>query len=78
MPDDVARERLEFPLMPLKGVVVFPRTIVTLTVLRSDAISAVEAASEGDHRMVVATLRPSRASSASPSTAAGWRWRGRT
>jgi ATP-dependent Lon protease len=57
MPDDVARERLEFPLMPLKGVVVFPRTIVTLTVLRSDAVSAVEAASDGDHRMVVATLR---------------------
>ncbi|HET9493272.1 MAG TPA: endopeptidase La [Chloroflexia bacterium] len=57
MPDDVARERLEFPLMPLKGVVVFPRTIVTLTVLRSDAVNAVEAASEGDRRMVVATLR---------------------
>jgi ATP-dependent Lon protease len=57
MPDDVAREGLEFPLMPLKGVVVFPRTIVTLTVLRSDAVSAVEAASDGDQRMVVATLR---------------------
>ena len=47
----------EFPLLPLKNVVVFPRTLVTLTVGRPRSIRALEEALVRDRRLVVATQR---------------------
>lgn len=57
MPDDVAPGRMEFPLLPLKNVVVFPRTIVNLTVTRARSLNAANMASEGDKRMVVTSVK---------------------
>src|SRR6266566_822016 len=57
MPHDAASERLDIPLLPLKNVVVFPRTIVNLTIGRARSINAVNLAAEGDHRLVVVALK---------------------
>jgi ATP-dependent Lon protease len=57
MPNDVATERTELPLLPLKNVVVFPRTIVNLTIGRRRSINAVNMAADGDHRLVVVALK---------------------
>ncbi|MDQ2809361.1 MAG: endopeptidase La [Chloroflexota bacterium] len=56
MSSDVPRGK-EFPLLPLKNVVVFPRTLVTLTVGRPRSIRALEEAAGRDRRLVVATQR---------------------
>ncbi len=57
MPNDAARGRMELPLLPLKNVVVFPRTIVNLTVNRARSLNAANMAFEGDHRMVVTAVK---------------------
>src|SRR3954451_7917519 len=44
---------LALPLIPLKNVVVFPRTIVNLTVGRARSIQALNMAMSGDRHMVV-------------------------
>ena len=50
-------ERREYPLLPLKNVVVFPRTIVNLTIGRARSAHALNSAVEGDRCLVVAAQR---------------------
>ena len=57
MSDDAAREKTEFPLLPLKNVVVFPRTIVNLTIGRSRSVLALNGAVDGDRCLVVVAQR---------------------
>ena len=52
MADDADSEKLEYPLLPLKNVVVFPRTIVNLTIGRSRSIQALNVAVEGNRHLV--------------------------
>jgi ATP-dependent Lon protease len=52
---------MEYPLLPLKNVVVFPRTLVTLTVGRARSIRALEDALSRDRRLVVMTQRAGQA-----------------
>ncbi|MDO8673744.1 MAG: endopeptidase La [Dehalococcoidia bacterium] len=52
-----SRNLAEFPLLPLKNVVIFPRTIITLIVGREKSIRAVEDAASRDNRVVVAAQR---------------------
>ena len=47
----------EHPLLPLKNVVIFPRTILTLVVGRDRSIRAVEQAQARDQRLIVAAQR---------------------
>ena len=61
MSSELPRGRTEFPLLPLKNVVVFPRTLVTLTVGRSRSIRALEDGLGRDRRLVVATQRAGHA-----------------
>jgi ATP-dependent Lon protease len=53
MADDAPHEKAGFPLLPLKNVVVFPRTIVNLTIGRSRSVQALNASVDGDRRLVV-------------------------
>src|SRR5690242_9032200 len=57
MSTDENRGYAGIPLLPLKNVVVFPRTLVTLMVGRSRSIRALEEALAHDRRLVVATQR---------------------
>jgi ATP-dependent Lon protease len=50
-------EQNRYPLLPLKNVVVFPRTIVNLTIGRARSAHALNAALDGDRCLVVATQR---------------------
>jgi ATP-dependent Lon protease len=61
MNSDVPRGKMEYPLLPLKNVVVFPRTLVTLTVGRARSIRALEDALSRDRRLVVMTQRAGQA-----------------
>ncbi|HAI21886.1 MAG TPA: endopeptidase La [Clostridiales bacterium UBA8153] len=49
--------RTEYPLLPLRGVFVFPTTIVPLEVGRSISVSAVEEAVAGNGLLMLATQR---------------------
>src|SRR5919197_3579510 len=52
--DEVAHGgNVELPLLPLKNVVVFPRTIVNLTVGRTRSVQALNSAMSTDRRLVV-------------------------
>src|SRR6476660_1304167 len=51
--DEAAGGKLNLPLIPLKNVVVFPRTIVNLTVGRARSISALNQAMSNDRHLVV-------------------------
>src|SRR5947207_6999112 len=53
MQDEEPGGNLSLPLIPLKNVVVFPRTIVNLTVGRARSIHALNMAMGGDRRLVV-------------------------
>ena len=53
MADDAAHGEMEYPLLPLKNVVVFPRTIVNLTIGRSRSIHALNTAMDGNRCVVV-------------------------
>ncbi len=55
--DDQANDRPGFPLLPLKNVVVFPRTIVNLTIARPASLQALNTAMEGNRRLVVVAQR---------------------
>jgi len=61
MNSEVPRGKMEYPLLPLKNVVVFPRTLVTLTVGRARSIRALEDALSRDRRLVVMTQRAGQA-----------------
>jgi ATP-dependent Lon protease len=66
MPYDVAPDRLEVPLLPLKNVVVFPRTIVNLNIGRVRSLNAANLALAGDHYMVVAAVKSGEGEDPSP------------
>ena len=53
MEDNVLTGKVELPLLPLKNVVVFPRTIVNLTVGRTRSIQALNVAMTSDRHLVV-------------------------
>ncbi len=57
MTSELNRTRTDTPLLPLKNVVVFPRTLVTLMVGRNRSMRALEDALARDRRLVVATQR---------------------
>src|SRR5438046_2618569 len=61
MSSESNRSRTDFPLLPLKNVVVFPRTLVTLMVGRNRSIRALEDATNHDRRLVVVTQRSAQA-----------------
>ncbi len=61
MTSEPNRSRTDIPLLPLKNVVVFPRTLVTLMVGRSRSMRALEDALTRDQRLVVATQRTAQA-----------------
>ena len=66
MSSDAARSRSAIPLLPLKNVVVFPRTLVTLTVGRTRSIRALEDAMARDRRLVAATQRTGQVDDPAP------------
>src|SRR5205814_1747723 len=53
MQDEAPGGYLSLPLIPLKNVVVFPRTIVNLTVGRARSITALNQAMSNDRHLVV-------------------------
>ena len=66
MPYDVAPDRLEVPLLPLKNVVVFPRTIVNLNIGHVRSLNAANLALAGDHYMVVTAVKSGESEDPSP------------
>lgn len=66
MPYDVAPDRLEVPLLPLKNVVVFPRTIVNLNIGHVRSLNAANLALAGDHYMVVTAVKSGESDDPSP------------
>jgi ATP-dependent Lon protease len=57
-PQAASSDERRFPLLPLKNVVVFPRTIVNLTIGRARSAQALNSAVDGDRLIVVAAQRP--------------------
>ena len=53
------REPQRLPLLPLRGVVIFPNTVVTLDVARERSLAAVQCAIRGDERLFVVAQRDS-------------------
>ncbi|MEW6524878.1 MAG: endopeptidase La [Bacillota bacterium] len=53
----IRTRRMEYPLLPLRGVFVFPTTVVPLEVGRSMSVSAVEEALAGNRLLMLATQR---------------------
>ena len=51
----MGRKMLELPLLPLRGVLVFPSIIMHLDVGRERSIAAFEAAMEGDRMIFLAS-----------------------
>ncbi len=52
-------ERGKLPLLPLRGLLVFPNTVVTIDVARDRSLAALKRAVEGDQRVFVAAQRDS-------------------
>src|SRR5688500_7066100 len=67
MADDAADSKLEYPLLPLKNVVVFPRTIVNLTIGRSRSIHALNTAMDGNRCVVVISQKAAGGDEPQPS-----------
>jgi ATP-dependent Lon protease len=63
---DSSRTKYDYPLLPLKNVVVLPRSLTTLMVGRNRSIQALEEALARDHRLVVATQRRPDSTDPSP------------
>jgi ATP-dependent Lon protease len=57
--EDLPQENLEYPLLPLKNVVVFPRTIVNLTIGRTRSVQALNLAMSGNRCLIVDAQRES-------------------
>ena len=49
--------KIQLPLLPLRGLAVFPGCMITLDAGRERSIAAVEAAMNGDHRLLVVSQR---------------------
>ena len=47
----------QLPLLPLRGMLAFPNTMVTLDVSRGRSVAALESALEGDRRLFVVAQR---------------------
>ncbi len=54
------REMRSLPMVPLRGLVIFPNGVVTLDVGRDKSIAAVEAAANGDRRIFMVAQRDSK------------------
>lgn len=53
MTESTARENLDLPVLPLRDVVVFPHMVIPLFVGRDKSIRALDAAMEGDKRILL-------------------------
>jgi ATP-dependent Lon protease len=62
-----AEERSDYPLLPVRDVVVFPRLLAPVFVGRDQSIRAIEAALAADSRLVIATQRDPEVENPSPS-----------
>lgn len=51
------KNKIQLPLLPLRGLAVFPGCMITLDAGRERSIAAVEAAMNGDHRLLVVSQR---------------------
>lgn len=54
---DLSQDIVEYPLLPLKNVVVFPRTIVNLTIGRTRSVQALNMAMSGNRCLIVDAQR---------------------
>ena len=59
MNSNLDREMQKLPLLPLRGVVIFPGSVTTLDVGRDKSVAAVEEAIKGDRRIFVVAQRDS-------------------
>src|SRR5690606_32207858 len=57
---------LEAPLLPLRGMIVFPHTVTPLEVGRPRSVQALEAAIMGDRRIVLAAQKDADVQEPSP------------
>jgi ATP-dependent Lon protease len=57
MAEDLSPDIVEYPLLPLKNVVVFPRTIVNLTIGRTRSVQALNLAMSGNRCLIVDAQR---------------------
>ncbi|HET6261363.1 MAG TPA: LON peptidase substrate-binding domain-containing protein, partial [Chloroflexia bacterium] len=55
--EDLSPDIVEYPLLPLKNVVVFPRTIVNLTIGRTRSVQALNLAMSGNRCLIVDAQR---------------------
>lgn len=55
----LTQELKKLPLLPLRGLVIFPGTVVTLDAGREKSIAAIEEAMENDRRLLVVSQRDS-------------------
>jgi len=55
----LTQEKRKLPLVPLRGLVIFPGTVVTLDAGREKSIAAIEEAMSGDRRLMVVAQRDS-------------------
>ena len=51
------KNKIKLPLLPLRGLAVFPGCVITLDAGRDRSVAAVEAAMSGDHRLLVVAQR---------------------
>ncbi len=65
-PDSVTTNRETLPLLPLRDIVIFPRMAVPLFVGREKSVAAVNQATNGDGRLVLAAQTDSQKSEARP------------
>ncbi|MDR2551628.1 MAG: endopeptidase La [Treponema sp.] len=56
----------EFPLLPLRELVIFPQTIVPVYITYRSGIDAVECALRGDRRLFAVSFRPQASQAAAP------------
>ena len=64
--DRELREADEYPVLPVRDVVVFPRLLTPLFVGRDQSIRAIEAAQAADSRLVVAVQRDANLDNPAP------------
>ncbi|HEX8229522.1 MAG TPA: endopeptidase La [Chloroflexia bacterium] len=57
MAEEPSQDIVEYPLLPLKNVVVFPRTIVNLTIGRTRSVQALNMAMSGNRCLIVDAQR---------------------
>lgn len=53
------QETMRLPMIPLRGLVVFPNTVITVDIARERSLSALQQAMTGDHRILLVAQRDS-------------------